>query len=403
MSHIDRLKKSGVLKFALSFCALILLLSVCVSYIRFLGYTPWYHSDFVSFFSSAKLYISDRNNLYDVLHQMQFQQNLLQKYAPKYTSLPYLPFVNPPFVLLPFLAVTLFPPKTAYSVLVMIGLMLLTLCFLALAKFFPQQDTKRTYWLYLLGLSSMPAYLALYQTQNSVFILSIIILTYALLIKKLHVAAGLVGSMLLAKPQLAILFFIFLFLNKSKKTLIGLIAGSFAVLCINLLITGTIWQPYITINLWYGTLWERLQEPVVSMISWQGFFDQIGAIIPSFPVILIATAVSIITYGLCVAVLIRLKDDTRRLSLAFCIIICGTLLSAMHVHKHDAILLVFVLFRFALKSPSSRFTLFTGLGWLILLLSYFSPWYPNPLFFLPTLYIAGLLGICIREAYTCHG
>lgn len=264
-------------------------------------------------------------------------------------------------------------------------------------------------------------------TQSSIFTLLIFISVYWLLKKQQWLLAGLAGSLLLYKPQIAIVLYIYLLLLRNRKIFAGLVIGALAMISISLIMT----QGHL------GDLIKLLPEFInhpgatpVNRITWLGFFTQAQVYFPQLPAKALALIVSLITLTWVLNKIAAYPPWSPKFPQVFSLIIITTLLSSFHAHYHEAVLLFFPLFYTSSlllsknssicaeamkippkinknidfhgegvshRLPSLKVRLIIVSGWLVFFFAIFSPFYPQPMPFIITLYLFFLLIIMVRE------
>lgn len=371
------------------FAILPVFLTILIIFARYISVERWQDSDFRIFYAASRILRKDPAHLYDFKTQLQEQQSIgIDKTKA-------LAFVNPPIALLPYVPLSMFPPIVAYHIYMLILFALYLFCICALQRFFHHEGSM--YQLLLL-LTFTPFYFLLIETQNAIwFLLLLIGFLYAMRKKKYLLSSSLL-ALCWYKPQLAFLVTLYFFIKGPKKLRVGLLLSIIFFIIINLFLCDFSWQTYIKTFLWYATVFESTFERTSMMISWQGILSPLEQYFPHLPSYSISFLGSIATFVISILVSLRCKNKDEELLYGVPVLITGTLLGGMHMHYHHGILLIYLFYRFYQKPFSKCFITLVIAGWIIFLLSYFSPCYPKPLPYFPGIYILILWILCIREA-----
>jgi hypothetical protein len=182
-------------------------------------------TDYLQFYASGVTLRGGQSaNLYNFEYQSQLEQTIA---GPGLTS--YHAFITPPFLAWLFVPLSLLPYSWSFILWSLLGFLFLwaSLHFLATDK--PKK-------VFLWSLTWFPVFATISFGQNSLLSLLLFGLTYALWRKNRHLAAGLVSSLLLYKPQMLLGLGLLWLLEYRKdwKSLLGLSLGgaSLAGLCL---------------------------------------------------------------------------------------------------------------------------------------------------------------------------
>ncbi len=372
---------------------LAVLVSVVIFYMGKIITHEYYRSDFVSFYSSAQILRDNPQQLYDFATQKQYQLNLLPEDFRQLPGNHFYPFINPPIFLLPHLPLLDLPPQQAYRLMMAsIGLMMAG-CLWILAKLFPL-PRKKLVLLVLVMLAYAPTFTTIYLTQSSFTSLLVFVATYWLLIRKQWFLSGLAASLLVYKPQLGMILYLYLLLQANWSLIWGMVTGAASWLVLSWVLS----KGYLFSLVW--SLPEFTQQigagPKIR-ITWLGFFHQLADFIPPLPYQALTYVFSAVTIILVLKVTHKIKLESKKLPLAFSLIIVATLLGSIHAHYQETVLLFFPLMFFMQKLSTPRVYLIAALGWLTYLLAIFNPWFPQPLLFLPTLYLVLIFYLMVRK------
>ena len=435
------------LKIILTSLTVLFLSGIILTYVYLILNQPYYLSDFNSYYTSAQILIQEPQNLYHFPTQQLFQhQNAPGSTLP--TSDYLIPYANPPFFLLLYLPLTIFPPATAYFINIILNLLLLAIAVIWLFKLFPQ--IKYKFLLVLFTLSLPQVFSTLLMNQNAFWGLLIFTSVYAGLKNRYWFVTGLSASLLVYKPQLSILLFIYILLKKNFRLTIGLVAGLIALGALSILI-----DPYFPLDFLKSlkNFSDYTHASPLNRITWWGLFLQLKQIWRSLPVTYLSLTFSILTISIILLKIFRksrgadsklpslragsklhfepnlsragavfttcspMESDTRpqrshrtetfqqaSLPHTFTLLILGTLLSSMHAHGQESILLlipIYYLFSQTYNQTKNNLTIWqfnstavyftVTLGWLIFFHDTLSRFYAFPPALLPNLYLFGLL------------
>lgn len=374
----------GSLRDILGFIGLTLRLTIIGVYILFTLHFPFYASDFLPFYSSAQILVNDRNSLYELRTQVQ-QENLnIQRYAKvEYYPLKFLPFVNPPFFLIPYVLLLHFPPPIAYRMM-QITLVLLSL---GVVVYLSRVVNVPVSMMQIVDVFTFaPVFLAIYFAQSSMVTLFILTTVYVLLRNKRFGMAGMVASVLFYKPQLLValfLFFLSVRLWKTTKTFIlslFLLTGTWAIFSWHSLVE------YFQYMTFYAQNYDMEFRESGYLVSLQGLVFQVAALLHVFNIYAISTLISIVFLMLLVFFWSRYR---KQHVFMFSTVPLAILLTAGHVHIHEVTLLLLSYFMWQKQSPKlgRRDILW---GWLIFLVAYFRPT-GAPFYFIPQFFLLVML------------
>lgn len=355
-----------------------------------------YKSDFLTFYSSAIILRKQASMLYDQGIQKEYQDITLSGFGQN-DLYPHLPFVNPPFYLIPYIPMTFFPPLVGYYIFISILFLFSCLDCLILVNIFPIKIS-RSHALFI-ALTFTPVEVALIETQSSIMTLFLFILIYFFLKKRRYFWAGFIGSLMFYKPQFGIVLAIYFLIRRERNLLLGIFSGAIILAFVSyLLINGNILS-FFKINKWY---FLNETSPVSTssslfMTSLQGFFVQLNHFISFLPERLLTMFSSLILLILTYFKINKFKNHNKYLAQTFCWIVITTLLVSMHVHYHDVIILLFPYFYYLSNNKLISIKLIILSGWVIYWFAYFTPFNPYPLFFIPTIYLLILYILMWKE------
>lgn len=356
-----------------------------------------YDADFRSLYTAAKIFLNDKDNLYN-LHLQSEQQSTLFKQLTDVNRFAFLPFIYAPLTLIPVIPLTAFDFKTAHLIAFFALAIFLGVDIYLLLKMFSPKIPK--YRMALISLSFAPVIVTLGNIQYSIILLTIFILVYKFIIQHKYFMAGFISSLLLIKIPLGLVLFICIMLFGKNKMRMGFIFGSILIVLINIVLLDFNISPFLKINYWYATHVEVLSTLTLTMVSYQGFLSNLNNFIPFIPINKTAALLSSVTFVYFLIVLNKLDKKMRFSPHAFALMIITTLLASPHMHYHNAVLLLFPLFWIYSKFNNLKIHLLVTIGWITMFFGTFSSYNPYLFFFHPALFL--LLGywLLIRRLNT---
>lgn len=373
---------------ALRLLLISLLTTIIVVFLKMAFEQQYYKSDFISFYSSAQILLQNPSKLYDFSTQYVAQRSLLPTHI-NFSKQYFFPYLNPPIFLIPWTWLTKFPYQTAYrlAVIANISFIIISITWLYRISRLPKQ-TK--FILLLILLSFAPSYSTLFLTQSSYLTLLIYLAVYTLLKHKKLFLAGLTASILAYKPQLGILLFLYLVILKRKNLTLGLSLGLLIAFITSWIITQG--HLFTIINAIPQFLEHTGTGPSIR-ITWLGLFSQIQEIIPRLPATSMAIIFSLITIFIVFKKIHKYQPNSSNFNYVYSLIIITTLISTLHQHYQETILLALPLFFLYPRTHKQikRYYIIIFLGWFIYLITIFNPFYPHYIYYFPNLYILLIL------------
>ncbi len=221
-------------------------------------------TDYLQFYTAGvTLRQAQSSELYNFAYQSQLQQAIA---GPNLTN--FHAFITPPFLAWLFVPLSLLPYISSFITWSILGIVLLWISVRLLLSIQPSKT-------FLWSLTWFPIFAAISFGQNSLLSLFLFSLTYWLVKKEKLLAAGIVSSLLLFKPQMVLgLGLLWLFeWRKGWKFLLGLVSGGavLAGLCFWLLPDAS-WA-YINLarNFLPGMIYQD-QFPLLHLHSLRGFW-----------------------------------------------------------------------------------------------------------------------------------
>ncbi|MBP9700159.1 DUF2029 domain-containing protein [Candidatus Woesebacteria bacterium] len=361
-----------------------------------LSKTNLYDSDFRVFYSSGYILQTTPSKLYLNDQQERIQKQFFPNNNKKFYTLS---FINPPYLALLFAPIALLPVYLAFVIWVIFNIGLFVECIYLIKSEF---IIKLSFSQLLLEASFfIPFFVTLKNGQTSLISLFLLLIIQNRIQKNKLFSAGLLASLLWYKPQIAVFVTLYWLFRGKLSFLKGLSLGGVLLGMLSFFILGT------DVRTFFGTFISYVsasspEHSKEAMISWQGFAWQLHRLIPSLePTILTLclTGLTVVSTGFWS---LRNKLWLAPKNAVFAFLIPLILLCGVHVHVHDAVLLLIPLF-FLRQEKTFQSNVMTILGYLIFLLSYFSPFYPNVFPIIPTLYLVVLLVVLGRRLQRQRG
>ena len=188
------------------------------------------------------------NNVYDLNSQYFYQQQLISNLN-HIKSL--LVFLYPPPIALLISLFALFPLSEAYLLWGLFNLLLLGLLVGFIYKIVLYQINEKIkyinpFYFIIMILLFRPIWIAIFQGQFSIILLTIFWLIWYLLKQKQYYTAGLVLSGLILRPHLLIIPLLLFFFKKQWRLIAGFLSGILIVIFITMIVMGPdIWWRYL--------------------------------------------------------------------------------------------------------------------------------------------------------------
>ncbi len=349
-----------------------------------LSKTNLYDSDFRVFYSSGYILQTTPSSLYTNDQQELTQKQFFPVDEKKFYTLS---FINPPYLALLFAPLAWLPVDIAFGIWVSFNLAVFVACIYLIKSEF---TIKLSFSQLLLEASVfIPFFVTLKNGQSSLLSLLLLLIIQNRIQKNKPFTAGLLASVLWYKPQIAIFVTLYWMLREKRPFLKGLLIGGVLLSLLSFFILGT------EVRTFFGTFISYVsssspEHSKEAMISWQGFAWQLHRLIPNLKPTLLMLGLTGLTTLITALWSVKNKVWLAPSSAVFAMLVPLILLCGVHVHVHDAVLLLIPLF-FLRKEKTLQIRVFILLGYLTFLLAYFSPFYPSVFPFVPTLYLLALL------------
>src|SRR5262245_35594787 len=315
-------------------------------------------SDFISYYTAAKLIKERPKDLYDLAVQAGFQDRILGSLAsPIRFADGLLAYNHPPFEIIWFVPLASLSYVGAFSIWALTSL----ICFAVgiwLLIGDMKADKASLNWLYTFSFLFLPLLTTLFQGQDSGMLFLFWVLTYRNLMLRRDGRAGLWLSLLLQKFQLLIPSLLLLLLKKQWKVLAGFMGGGAVLLMVSWALVG----PSGLVS--YGRLLLEMSGWVerrgIYPSQMHNFRGQFYALLYPHHVAL-ANVLTIVVSLLLLVLLVRAwagNWETERpgFDLKFALLLTTSLLVSPHLNFHDLSLLLLpglLICRLALQQPTT--------------------------------------------------
>lgn len=348
-----------------------------------LSKTNLYDSDFRVFYSSGYILQTTPSKLYTYDQQELTQKQFFPVDEKKFYTLS---FINPPYLALLFVPLAWLPVDIAFGIWVSFTIAVFVACVYLLKSEFGMKLS--VFQLLLEASVFIPFFVTLKNGQTSLLSLLLLLITQNRIQKNQPFLAGLLASVLWYKPQIAIVVTMYWMIRGKRPFLTGLLIGGMLLGVLSFFILGTDVQTFFGTFISYVSS-SSPEHSKEAMISWQGFAWQLHRLIPSLEPTLLMLGLTGLSALITSLWSVKNKVWLAPSSAVFAMLIPLILLCGVHVHVHDAVLLLIPLF-FLRQEKTLQTKVLILLGYLIFLLAYFSPFYPSVFPFVPTLYLLAL-------------
>lgn len=346
--------------------------------------TNLYNSDFRVFYSSGVILQTTPSKLYANDQQERIQQQFFPAKNEKFYTLS---FINPPYLALLFAPLAWLPVSIAFGIWVSFNVVLFVICIYLLKSEFRQNLSLLQ--LLLEASVFIPFFVTLKNGQTSLISLFLLLVIQYCLHKNKPFSAGLLTSFLWYKPQLAMFFTLYWLFRGKFSFFKGLVIGGVFLGVLSFLILGADLRTFFATFISYVSS-SSPEHSKEAMISWQGFAWQLHRYLPTVSPALLTIILTCLTLLIVGIFLKSRKRDMKASNQTLAFLVPLILLCGIHVHVHDAVLLL-IPFSGLQSCHRGLASLFVVGGYVVFLLAYFSPFYPSVFPFVPTLYLLGLL------------
>jgi glycosyl transferase family 87 len=315
-------------------------------------------SDFISYYTAARLIKERPNDLYDLKVQAEFQDRILGSLG---SSIRFrdglLAYNHPPFEIVWFVPLARVSYLEAFSLWALLS----SICFLAGIYLLTRDmnaDKVSLNWVYALSLLFLPILASLFQGQDGGTLFLFWVLTYRSLRQRRDGWAGLWLSLVLQKFQLLIPSLLLLLLKRRWKVLAGFMGGGAVLLLVSWALVGfSGLASYARLLVEMSGWVERRGIYPSQMHNFRGLFYSV--LYPDHVVLanLLTGSASLLLVALLIKAWRGNWDvDHPEFDLKFSLLLLTTLLVSPHLNFHDLSLLLLpglLICRLALQQPAS--------------------------------------------------
>lgn len=307
----------------------------------------WRETDFVVFASAARMVAAGAHCLYCATGQRTAERAYMGVPLP---SGVFQPFVNPPAAAWLMQPLASLPPEAALSIFLAGAVAcMISACAVAFRQLVPQFGHRLRLIVVLAAVASLPAAYGLALGQWGPYLVLPAILAVVWLEQdRRHIAAGLLLSLALVKPQLVVLVPLALVLTHAWRSLAGFACGA------------VVWATTTIAILGAHTLdWPALAAGGSSAVASEGLgLPGLGALLSgrAIAAALVSAALTAAVVAAAVLNRHRLRDPAAAVALA----LAASVLVASHVNADDFILMAPMLLVWARRQPG--FALGAGLA-----------------------------------------
>lgn len=271
--------------------------------------------DFLNLYTGGRLALEGRfHEMHDPAVQLDFERRLVP-------DLPQLvPFVRPVFYALALAPMAALPYRAAFIAWTIAQVLLLIACWIwAWRRFGPDA--------LIFAAMSLPAPLGIASGQDCVVMLALLIVAFELSERKRAVSCGVVLALMLFKFHLVLLWPLALIVQRRWRVFGGCCAGVAALTAVSLALGG-MRDARLYAALLQNKSLDHLAPSPQLMISYQGFFANLGIESPVWMAVFIGIAVAIFAIAV------------RRPAALFVLTPVASLIVVPHVYGYDAALLL---------------------------------------------------------------
>ncbi|MGA7522828.1 MAG: glycosyltransferase family 87 protein [Acidobacteriaceae bacterium] len=290
-------------------------------------------TDFRSMYSAGYLERTHPTQLYSLDAQLQIQNRLISKGD---FSLPYF---HPGCEALLFVPFSFLPYPAAYLAFIAFNIVLIALCVLAGMRLFSDPIPYLQPRPGLVVLLFLPVWVAVFQGQDSILFLLLLILAWKQMDDDRPFHAGLLLGLAMFKFQIVLPLACFLALRKGGRLVRGFLLGSTAVVALSFAASPQSPASFVRLvhnaALAGGSLNAPGHQSYISPLRMANFrgllFAFVGRHLSAHALLALTLAVSVLFLAL-VAILLRRVGNDR---LAFSAALMACLLTSYHLYPHD--------------------------------------------------------------------
>lgn len=296
--------------------------------------------DFRAYYTAGRMVLGGvRAGFYDLPTQYLWQH----QFAPEFGDQSYLmPFLNPPFIAIAVAPLAWLPLQVAYLAWAAVNVALLALVCWLLLDVLGGAGSRIKLRALVMSLTFLPVIVTVMQGQLSFVLVLALLLSWRALRSGRDLQGGLWLTLLLVKPQLALVPALALVWKRRLRALGGLALGGAAALLISLLMVG--WdglQGYLRLVLAASSWGDAYTIHPRAMHTWRGFLhlllrtDNLADVQPWWP-LGVAVALGLLLWGWRG----RWSAASSRFDLQWALLVVVVLFTSPHANWHDLSLLL---------------------------------------------------------------
>lgn len=327
--------------------------------VRILGLFNYVGLDFRTFYASAQITQAENyTQIYELETQKNYQLPLYENYRTSRDVPPFLVVPTPyfPVFILPFLFFILFSPTIAFTLFVLLNLVVFLLyAYRLVLKFNLKEDAK---WVILGALASLPTFFNIFYGQVNLILFIALGEFFISIEREDGFRAGLWLSLWMVKPQALLFILPWLLFSRKWRALIGFSTGTVLIYVVSSFLAGWDW----------GTTWLELiilypqnlpTTNPMAMMNWRGLAENLTTFFPQFGAWVIAW-VGILFTSFCAVLTWRKNASSKQFRLAFLGTIAATCAITWHAHIHMGMILLIPLLAL-LGSKQLSYNLWAGI------------------------------------------
>lgn len=336
---------------ALVFTLLGLIFVLVALYLKILTNAPSltdhaFRADYIVFLSGGTMFAQGHHSatdLYNIALQTATQQHILAGGVVSFAD-SLVPFVHPPYVAILSTPLAYFSPAVGFIVWDAVQFLLLLLSLYLLRPLLP---LGQRYLLWLGAFAWMPIYQDLIYGQISPLLLLSVVLMWRNLRTggKANWWAGISLALGLIKPQLLLLFLLYLLYKRNWRALAGFTISATAVYLVTAIVSGFDW-PFVYLNIlnWINSQPNRYSMHPDRMYTWRGLLVRFNLNDPLILGTLIVITIAMLVYAWWRSDR-RMADQSdagvTNLDLQLAATTIATVLTSIYLYTHDLTILLF--------------------------------------------------------------
>lgn len=347
----NRMRNSRTQVYFLAYCLALLISYGFISLkAGYPGFPLGGPGDFTNYYTAGIILTqSDPAGLYDLDLQRHIQQELLEPYGYEFAG-GVLPYMNPPFLALPFAVLSLLPFGQAFLVWYLLHLMIIASSIALLVRECGLPSTRTPLLALLIVLAFFPTFRGLINGQSSFLVLLAVVLSYMAFRRGRDFLGGMALAIGLAKPHLILVLLLMLAFKRRWHAIMGFGLIALLLLIISWFVVGIDGlTAYVKLTASAGTSTVVPGFYPELMPNLRGSISRLAAMLAPEQTSPATTATSFALIAAVAAILVGLTLVTWRgrwapgassFDLLFALALTCSLIVSPHLYAHDLILLV---------------------------------------------------------------